>query len=105
MQDRGGRNVLRRFGDEDIICRDAAGSNRCLRFGTAFEQAALDEQTIDTNRAGHGPAAGNTRHQSAGDGGVRAPEQVAPLCCYFQSAHFEPNRSGRRQGAHGSEKG
>ena len=37
--------------------------------------------------------------EPVGAGGVRVPEQVTVLCCYFQSAHREPTRSGA--GPHG----
>src|ERR1700716_4583650 len=37
MQDRGCWNALRRLGDNDIICRHTAGSDRCLSLGAALE--------------------------------------------------------------------
>src|SRR4051794_5184136 len=37
-------------------------------------------------------------------GGVRVPELVTVLCCYFQSAHGEPTRSGARPAPAGKER-
>ncbi len=40
-------DFVRRLGDDGFIRRHPAGRNGSLRLGAAFEQTALDEETID----------------------------------------------------------
>jgi hypothetical protein len=43
------RNFFRRLGDRNIVRHHQARRDGGLRLGAALEQAALDQQTIDTN--------------------------------------------------------
>ena len=52
-QDGVGGDLVRGLDHQDLVRRHTAGGDGGLRLGTAFEQAALDEQAIDASARDH----------------------------------------------------
>ena len=93
-QGRVGRYFLRRPLDDELIGAHTTRGNGCLRLSSALEYAALHEQTIDANAAGHALC---SAHEMMSGLPLSATSEMRggtnnDTCLLFQTVRYEASR-------------